>query len=147
MKALMTVMLTGVLLGATALANPVEAGDDQRGRGRDRYDRRDRDRDRGDRDWDRDDRRHARRYVRDRDVVVVREYYRPHYRPLPPGLAKKYYRHGYLPRGWAKRVRPVPVYIERDLYRLPRGYRRGVIDGHLVVFNHRGMIIDLAVLF
>lgn len=157
MNALMTVMLSGVLLGATVSASPVAAGDDQRGRGRDRdrYERRYRDRDRDwdrdrdrdrDRDWDRDDRRH-RRYFRARDVVVIREYYRPYHRPLPRGLAKKYYRHGYLPHGWAKRVRPVPVYIERDLHRLPRGYRRGIIDGHLVVFNAGGLILDLAVLF
>jgi hypothetical protein len=150
----MTVMLAGVLLGATALASPAEAGDDgQRGRGR--YDRRDRDRDRGwvrDRDWDRDrdwrrDDRRERRYFRDRDVVVIREYYRPYHRPLPPGLAKKYYRHGHLPPGWGRRVRPIPVHIDRHLHVLPRGYRRGIIDGHVVVFNSRGLIVDLAVLF
>jgi hypothetical protein len=155
-KALTTLLLTGVLLGATALASPAEAGDDdRRGRGRydrdDRYDRRDRyDRhDRYDRyvryDRDRDHRRG--RYFRDRDVVVIREYYRPYYRPLPPGLAKKYYRHGYLPHGWARRVRPIPVHIDRHLHGLPRGYRRGIIDGHVVVFNSRGLIVDLAVLF
>ena len=154
MKALMTVMLAGVLLGAAALASPAEAGDDQRRRGRedrhlrdDRYDRRDRG-DRYDR-YDRHDRDRDRRprYFRDRDVVVIREYYRPRHHHLPPGLAKKYYRHGHLPRGWAKRIRPVPVYIERDLIHLPRGYRRGIIDGHVVVFNSNGLIVDLAVLF
>lgn len=157
MRALMTVMLTGAFLGAIALASPVEAGDDQRGRGRedrhhrdDRYDRRHRD-DRYDRydRFDRYDRDRGlrQRYFRDRDVVVIREYYRPRHHHLPPGLAKKYYRHGHLPRGWAKRIRPVPVYIERDLVHLPRGYRRGIIDGHVVVFNSSGLIVDLAVLF
>jgi hypothetical protein len=86
-------------------------------------------------------------YVRSRDVYVVREYYRPYYRPLPPGLRKKYYRTGHLPPGWARRMQPVPVYIEREMIAVPRGYRRGVIDGHLVVYNPRGMVVDVAVLF
>jgi hypothetical protein len=30
---------------------------------------------------------------------------------------------------------------------LPRGYHRGIIDGHAVVYNQRGLIIDVAVLF
>ena len=87
------------------------------------------------------------RYFRGRDVVVIRDYYRPYYRPLPPGLRHRYTRTGYLPPGWAKRMRPVPVYIERELVVVPRGYRRGVIDGHAVVYNDRGFILDLAFLF
>jgi hypothetical protein len=130
----MCVMLTGVLLGAV-FVDRADAGDGRKGsrdrRAVARYEYRSRDV----------------RYLPARDVVVIRDYYRPHYRPLPPGLAKRYYRTGYLPRGWERRVRPVPVYVERDLYRLPRGYRRGVIDGHAVVYNGSGMIIDVAVLF
>lgn len=97
----------------------------------------------------RDDRRDVRRdgYFRDRDVVVIREYYRPSYRPLPPGLQKRYNRSGYLPPGWAKRMRPLPVYVERDMVRVPRGYHRGVIDGRVVVYDDRGFILDIAVLF
>jgi len=145
-KAFMSVMLAGVLLGGAGFVETVEAGDHGRRGWKDRraHDRYDDTYDRGDR-YD----RHGRhdRYFYDRDVVIIREYYRPHYRPLPPGLAKKYYRSGWLPPGWARRVRLIPRYIERDLVVLPRGYRRGIIDGHAVVFDSRGFIIDVAVLF
>jgi hypothetical protein len=81
-------------------------------------------------------------------VRVVREYYGPKYRKLPPGLQKKYARTGQLPPGWEKRMEPLPVVIERELPRLPEGHRRGVIDGHAIVYNSRaGTIIDVAVLF
>ena len=82
------------------------------------------------------------------NVRVMRDYYAPRYRQLPPGLQKKYARTGQLPPGWAKRMEPLPVAIERDLPRLPDGYRRGVIDGHAVIYSSRaGTIIDVAVLF
>ena len=82
------------------------------------------------------------------NVRVIREYYAPRYRQLPPGLQKKYARTGQLPPGWQKRMEPLPVKIERDLPPLPDGYRRGVIDAHAVVYNSRaGTIIDVAVLF
>jgi hypothetical protein len=73
-------------------------------------------------------------YVAPRDVRVVREYYEPRYRALPPGLAKKYARTGRLPPGWAKRIEPLPVEVERRLPPLPREYRRGYIDGSLIVY-------------
>jgi Ni/Co efflux regulator RcnB len=97
----------------------------------------------------RDHRQDARRdaYFRDHDLVVIRDYYRPYYRPLPPGLQKRYARTGSLPPGWAKRMRPLPVYVERDMARVPRGYHRGVIDGRAVVYNDRGFILDVAVIF
>jgi hypothetical protein len=41
----------------------------------------------------------------------------------------------------------MPVYVERELVRVPRGYRRGIIDGHAVIYNDRGFILDVAVLF
>jgi hypothetical protein len=82
------------------------------------------------------------------NVRVIREYYAPRYRQLPPGLQKKYARTGQLPPGWQQRMEPLPVKIERELPHLPDGYRRGVIDGHAVVYNSRaGTIIDVAVLF
>lgn len=136
MKSLLSLMIAGALLSGTVLAGHAEAGDRRKGsrnrrvevRYENRYDRHD-------------------RYFRDRDVVVIRDYYRPHYRPLPRGLQHRYYRTGYLPPGWAKRMRPVPVYVERELVVVPRGYRRGLIDGHAVVYNDRGFILDVAVLF
>ena len=164
MKRLLYITLTGALLTA-ALADGAYAGDqnkDARKRIEPRHDSRDRvaiprDHDRDDRhradrrdDDRRDDRRDHRvsdRYFRDRDVIVVREYYRPYYRPLPRGVRYHYVRHGHLPRGWERKIRPVPVYIARDLHPIPHGYSRGIIDGHLVVHNNRGLIVDVAVLF
>jgi hypothetical protein len=141
-------MVAGAVLGATVFAAHAEAGEKKRGHGREVvYERYDRGRYHDSRDY-RDDRHYrGHHYHRDRDIVVIRDYYRPYYRPLPPGLQKKYYRAGYLPPGWAKRVRPVPVYVERQLIPVPYGYHRGLIDGHAVVYNERGFILDVAVLF
>lgn len=134
MRSLMCVMLAGVLLGgATFGAGDAEANDGRQ-KHRRAYDR------------DRDDRGRRERYFSDRDVVLVREHYRPRYRHEPRGRYK-YYRSGYLPRGWQRRMRPYPVYVEREVIVLPRGYRRGIIDGHAVVYSSRGLIIDVAVLF
>jgi len=82
------------------------------------------------------------------DVVIVREYYAPRYRNLPPGLQKKIARGGQLPPGWQKKLEPFPVAIERRLAPLPTGYRRGVIDSHAVIYNPRtNVIVDIAVLY
>jgi len=136
MKPLMNVMLAGVILfGATAGAGVAEANGRKHWKHR-HYE-------------DRYDDRHV--YVRggyfsDREVYLVREYYRPYYDPRLPRYG--YYRSGYyLPRGWQRRMRPYPVYVQRDVVVLPYGYRRGIIDGHAVIYNSRGMIIDVAVLF
>jgi hypothetical protein len=83
-----------------------------------------------------------------REVRIIREYYGPRYRTLPPGLQKKYHRTGQLPPGWQKRMEPFPVAVERQMTVLPGGYQRGVIDGHAVIYNSRThAIVDLAVLF
>ena len=82
------------------------------------------------------------------DVTVLRNYYGPRYRNLPPGLQKKIARGGQLPPGWQKKFEPFPVEVERRLPALPDGCRRGVIDGHGVIYNSRtNVIIDVAVLF
>lgn len=142
MKSLLSLMIAGAVLSGTVLTGTAEAGDRRKGskhrrvevRYEDRYD---------------DHYRYGRsdRYFRDRDVVVIRDYYQPYYRPLPPGLQRRYYRTGYLPPGWAKRMRPVPVYVERELVAVPYGYHRGIIDGHAVIYNDRGFMLDVAVLF
>ena len=80
-------------------------------------------------------------------MVVIRDYYRPHYRPLPRNTRYVYARSGYLPYGWAKRIQPIPVYVERTLPPIPYGYRRGLIDGYAVVYNPSGFILDVALLF
>jgi len=137
-KRLLFFALTGALL-ATAVTDNAYAGDRDKGSKR----RDDRHHDNGHRHHDRRDVR----YLESRDVVVIRDYYRPYYRPLPRGVHHVYYRNGYLPYGWAKRIRPVPVHVVRDLHPLPYGYSRGIIDGHLVVHNTHGLIVDVAVLF
>ena len=83
-----------------------------------------------------------------REVRIIREYYGPRYRTLPPGLQKKYHRTGQLPPGWQKKMQPFPVAVERQMAVLPGGYSRGVIDGHAIIYNSRTQtIVDLAVLF
>ncbi len=54
---------------------------------------------------------------------------------LPPGLEKQLRRNGTLPPGLQKKLRPLPVALERELPPLPHGFRRGVIDRHLVVYQ------------
>lgn len=83
-----------------------------------------------------------------REVQIIREYYAPQYRALPPGLQKKLRRTGQLPPGWQKKFQPFPVEVERQLVVLPAGCRRGVIEGHAVIFNERTQVVlDVAVLF
>lgn len=81
------------------------------------------------------------------DIEVVRQYYAPKYRNLPPGLRKKYERTGQLPPGWQKKMEPLPVAVERECAPLPAGYKRGVIDGHAVIYTSHGAIVDVAVVF
>ncbi len=82
------------------------------------------------------------------DVRVLRQHYAPQYRNFPPGLQKKLYRTGQLPRGWQKKLAPLPLVLERQLVVLPSDYRRGVIDGNAVIYAPRtGVIIDATVLF
>ena len=84
-------------------------------------------------------------YLPAQDVRIIREYYEPRYRSLPPGLAKKYYRTGHLPPGWEKKMEPLPVEVERRLIVLPTEYRRGFIEGRVVVYSPRTqVIVDVA---
>lgn len=82
------------------------------------------------------------------DVTLLRNHYAPRYRNLPPGLQKKVARGGQLPPGWQKKFETFPVALERQLPPLPPDYRRGVLDGHAVIYNwHTNVIIDVTVLF
>ena len=81
------------------------------------------------------------------DVQIIRHHYAPRYRNLPKGLQKKLARTGQLPPGWQKKMEPFPVALERQLVALPSGYRRGVIDGHAVIYRPGGVIIDATVVF
>ena len=87
-------------------------------------------------------------YFQPHDTRILREYYEPRYRRLPPGLAKKYARTGHLPPGWQKRMEPLPIAVERELVVLPPGYRRGYIDGSVVVYSPRTQVmIDVVSFF
>ena len=103
----------------------------------------------GDGDEDKDVDHDARGcFFQPHDVRVITEYYAPAPRHLPPGLAKKYDRTGQLPPGWQKKLRPLPVAVERQLVVLPPEYRRGVVDGYAVVYNPRTqVIIDVVAVF
>ena len=82
------------------------------------------------------------------EAQLIRNYYAPQYRNLPPGLQKKLARTGQLPPGWQKKFDPFPAVVERQLVSLPAGYRRGVLDGHAVIFDDRThVILDVAALF
>jgi hypothetical protein len=87
-------------------------------------------------------------YFQPHDVRIIREYYEPRYRSLPPGLAKKFARTGHLPPGWQRKMEPLPVAVERELVVLPSGYRRGYIDGTIIVYSPQTQImIDVIPLF
>lgn len=137
MKKLIYVVFSGVLLSASAQAKHWHDDDDhwkKHGHG----------------DYD-DDRGHDHGggcYFRPQDTRVVVDYYSARYRDLPPGLRKKYYRTGQLPPGWERRIEPVPMVVERQLPPLPPDYRRGFIDGNVVVYAPRtGIMIDVVAVF
>lgn len=82
-----------------------------------------------------------------RDTQIVRNHYGSRFSSLPPGLQKKVARGASLPPGWQKKIEPFPAGLERELSPLPTGYSRGVFDAHAVIYNSRGLIIDVAALF
>jgi Ni/Co efflux regulator RcnB len=129
-------ILSAVLLSPLAQAKHWHDDDDH-------WNKHAREHDDHDRDHDRDG-----CYFRPQDARLITEYYAPRYRELPPGLRKKYYRTGHLPPGWEKRIEPVPVVVERQLPPLPPDYRRGFIDGNVVVYSPRtGIMVDVVAVF
>ena len=54
---------------------------------------------------------------------------------LPPGLEKQLRERGTLPPGLQKKVQPLPIELERQLTRLPTGYRRVVIGNNVILMN------------
>ena len=76
------------------------------------------------------------------DVTLIREHYAHMIKP------EHVIASGALPPGWRKKFEPFPVALERRLVVLPSPYRRGVIDGHAVIYNSRSnVVVDVAVLF
>ena len=79
---------------------------------------------------------------------VIREYYALQVRSLPAGLQKKVERGEQLPRGWRKKIEPFPFELERRLAPMPRDCRRGVVEGHAVIYRTGSeRVVDVAVLF
>ena len=116
-------------------------GYDDRGRG---YD----DRDRGYGDHP----QRFRLFFSDRDVHVIREYFRSDDRgrrmarrdgDLPPGLEKRLYRGGTLPQGLEHRAEPFPGELDRRLDPLPRGYSRVLLSGRAMILRDDGDIVDM----
>jgi len=118
-RLMLGVMLLSVLPAATAAAKPKHWHDDEK-------------------HWNRQGQAC---YFQREDIAIIRQYYEPRYRSLPPGLAKKYYRTGHLPPGWQKKMEPLPVAVERRLVVLPPEYRRGYIDGTVVVYSPRTQVV------
>ncbi len=108
-------------------------------------------RDRHDEDWGDDDdeddddderrwcfRRH--RYFRANDYGLLRRYYSGPW-DLPPGLRRKYYRTGALPRGWERRIHPFPPEVIEVLPLLPPDYDCGYLDGYGIIYNRRTRVV------
>jgi Ni/Co efflux regulator RcnB len=141
MKTTLGVLVATLLVSAPAYAKHWHDDDDHWKKHAKHHDRDDDD----DRDFDH---RHESCYFQPHDVEVISRYYAPRYRSLPPGLEKKYYRTGHLPPGWEKRMEPVPVVVERELVPVPPEYRRGIIDGNVVLYSPRTqVVIDVVALF
>ncbi len=60
---------------------------------------------------------------------------------LPPGLEKHLRERGTLPPGLQKRMQPLPIELERQMRRLPSGYRRVVISGDVILMNERTSVV------
>jgi hypothetical protein len=85
----------------------------------------------------------------DHDRVLIRDYYGPPHRGLPPGLAKK----GKVPPGHAWRMqrhgpippevawRPLPNDLDRRLSRLPDGYVRVIVGADIGIMNVRTRVV------
>jgi len=135
MRPLFTALLLSIAVAAPAAAKPKHWHDDEK-------------QSKKHHDDDDDHRRGVTCYFEPQDVRIIREYYEPRQQSLPPGLAKKYQRTGHLPPGWEKKMEPLPVVVERRLVPLPPEYRRGFIDGSVVVYSpNTKVMIDVVALF
>jgi hypothetical protein len=87
----------------------------------------------------------------ERDRVLIRGWFHDHLEGLPPGLAKRetlppglekhLQERGTLPPGLQKKIEPLPPELERELTRLPTGYRRVIVAGNVILMNEETALI------
>jgi hypothetical protein len=93
----------------------------------------------------------AERVFSQEEITLVRSYFHDNRNGLPPGLAKReklppglerqLRQNGTLPPGLQKKVHPLPLELERQMRRLPTGYRRVVIAGNVIMMNEKTAVI------
>jgi hypothetical protein len=93
----------------------------------------------------------AERVFSQEEITLVRSYFHDNRSGLPPGLAKReklppglerqLRQNGTLPPGLQKKVHPLPLELERQMRRLPTGYRRVVIAGNVIMMNEKTAVI------
>jgi hypothetical protein len=145
MRSAICAVLAGLMIAGVAGAAPQKHWHEDDDHRQKHWKHHDRDDDDDDRD---EDGRPASCYLGPRDVWIVSDYYAPRYRTLPPGLQKKLYRTGHLPPGWERKLELLPPVVEQRLVPIPGSYRRGIIDGYVVIYEPRtSIVIDVAALF
>ena len=89
-----------------------------------------------------------------REETLVKKWFTENLDGLPPGLAKREQlpaglerqlrEKGKLPPGLEKKIQPLPAELERQLTKLPTGYRRVVIAGNVILMNETtGLIYEI----
>ncbi len=84
--------------------------------------------------------------------VLIKDWFRVHGRKglppglakrdqLPPGLAKQLRERGTLPPGLQKKLHPLPIELERQLHRLPTGYKRVILGGNIILMEEKTAVI------
>ncbi len=159
----LTFHLTSVNVSARDLSRPPRVGEAyNQTQGREANDRRGRDRGGREAGYQEDrDRERARDAEREnatiftpRQRTIITDYFRNSRGNLPPGLAKRdrlppglekqLRERGTLPPGLQKRFAPLPNDLERQLPRLPAGYRRGVVAGNVILMEEAtSVIVDI----
>jgi len=87
-------------------------------------------------------------FLQPADVHIVSAYYAPRYRELPAAQRKKFFRSSHLPLGWEKKMETIPAEVEKQLIPIPREYRRGIMDGSVLLYVPKsGAVLDSVVLF
>ncbi|MFQ5723817.1 MAG: hypothetical protein ACE5G6_04935 [Terriglobia bacterium] len=63
---------------------------------------------------------------------------------LPPGLQRHLEKNGTLPPGLQKRIQPLPQNLEGQLPKLPKGVKRVVVAGNVILLEERtSRILDI----